>query len=42
MKGIRVVCCSFNYNIYDVKKLKDEDLIKVIEGFRSIIIHTNK
>jgi hypothetical protein len=25
-----------------VKKLKGDDLIKVVEGFRSIIINTNK
>jgi hypothetical protein len=28
--------------IYAIKKLKGDDLIKVIEGFISIIINTNK
>jgi hypothetical protein len=30
-----------NYNIHTAKKLNGEDLIKVIEGFRSVIINTN-
>jgi hypothetical protein len=30
-----------NYNIHTIKKLNSEDLIKVIEGFRSILININ-
>jgi hypothetical protein len=37
-KGIRLVCQ--NYTI--VKKSNGENLIKKIEEFKSIIIHTNK
>ena len=33
--------CSFNYDIHAVKKLKG-DLVKIIKGFISIIINTNK
>ena len=39
---IQLICCSFNYNILAIKKLKSGDLTKIIEGHKFVIIDYDK